>query len=197
MRILRVENVLTKEEDLSLNALEMRERILTFIAAVGFEEQVDKVLDNSGEILSEAAVSVKSQIQERISAMNETQKKDFEISLLKNFEYVTVEIGGQEYVLPVLEVEVKKDDQLIVVRYGFYVEDGMLKFGRIELPKETVKNIQTALNHLGYNCGEVDGIYGSQTRNALTSFQQDNALYDTGAMTFETMQALRDMGMEI
>ncbi len=194
---MRVENVLTKEEDLSLNALEMRERMLTFIAAVGFEEQVDKVLDNSGEILSEAAVSVKSQIQERISAMNETQKKDFEISLLKNFEYVTVEIGGQEYVLPVLEVEVKKDDQLIVVRYGFYVEDGMLKFGRIELPKETVKNIQTALNHLGYNCGEVDGIYGSQTRNALTSFQQDNALYDTGAMTFETMQALRDMGMEI
>ena len=197
MRILRVENVLTKEEDLSLNALEMRERMLTFIAAVGFEEQVDKVLDNSGEILSEAAVSVKSQIQERISAMNETQKKDFEISLLKNFEYVTVEIGGQEYVLPVLEVEVKKDDQLIVVRYGFYVEDGMLKFGRIELPKETVKNIQTALNHLGYNCGEVDGIYGSQTRNALISFQQDNALYDTGAMTFETIQALRDMGMEI
>ena len=36
-----------------------------------------------------------------------------------------------------------------------------------------VKNIQTKLKSLGYYKGRVDGIYGTQTKNAVTAFQRN------------------------
>lgn len=35
-----------------------------------------------------------------------------------------------------------------------------------------VKQVQTALNHAGYNCGKVDGIYGEKTYDAVKRFQR-------------------------
>jgi len=40
--------------------------------------------------------------------------------------------------------------------------------------KETAKNLQIALNSLGYNCGTPDGIFGSKTEKAVEAFQRDN-----------------------
>lgn len=37
--------------------------------------------------------------------------------------------------------------------------------------KQAVKNLQTRLNYLGYSCGSVDGKYGANTENAVSSFQ--------------------------
>ena len=34
-----------------------------------------------------------------------------------------------------------------------------------------VRLAQTILNTLGYNCGSVDGIYGTNTKNAIINFQ--------------------------
>lgn len=37
---------------------------------------------------------------------------------------------------------------------------------------EAVKQVQTALNKLKFNCGSADGIYGSRTKDAVLSFQK-------------------------
>lgn len=45
---------------------------------------------------------------------------------------------------------------------------------------DEVKQLQSALNQLGYNAGGVDGIVGSGTRGALRQFQQANGLVADG-----------------
>src|SRR5690606_17765463 len=43
-----------------------------------------------------------------------------------------------------------------------------------------VKKLQEQLNKLGYNCGKVDGIFGSRTESAVKAFQKDNGLVVDG-----------------
>lgn len=43
-----------------------------------------------------------------------------------------------------------------------------------------VRNIQTRLKNWGYYTGSVDGIYGTQTKNAVISFQRKNGLTADG-----------------
>ena len=43
-----------------------------------------------------------------------------------------------------------------------------------------MKQLQSALNQLGYDAGGVDGIVGSGTRGALQRFQQANGLVADG-----------------
>lgn len=52
-----------------------------------------------------------------------------------------------------------------------------------------VKNVQQALADQNYNPGKIDGVYGNNTQNALTAFQNDNHLA-SGALTLETLDAL-------
>ena len=39
-----------------------------------------------------------------------------------------------------------------------------------------IKNVQMALNHLGYNAGVLDGKFGTNTLNAVIAFQTQNTL---------------------
>ena len=39
-----------------------------------------------------------------------------------------------------------------------------------------VRQIQTRLKELGYNPGTIDGIYGTNTQNAVKAFQRDKGL---------------------
>lgn len=39
-----------------------------------------------------------------------------------------------------------------------------------------IRLLQASLNILGYNCGTADGIYGNNTKNAITSFQKNNGI---------------------
>lgn len=41
---------------------------------------------------------------------------------------------------------------------------------------ETIKLVQQALNDMGYDAGEADGIMGQKTKNAVEQFQKDNGL---------------------
>lgn len=50
--------------------------------------------------------------------------------------------------------------------------------------------LQKTLNKLGYDAGEVDGIFGEQTENALKRFQQDNGIEPTGIVWPQTWDAL-------
>ena len=53
-----------------------------------------------------------------------------------------------------------------------------------------VTTIQTKLKRWGYYNGNIDGIYGSQTRKAVIYFQQTNGLTPDGIVGPQTAQAL-------
>lgn len=55
---------------------------------------------------------------------------------------------------------------------------------------ETVRQIQTNLKKWGYYSGAVDGIYGSQTTQAVKSFQRKNGLSVDGVAGTQTLAAL-------
>jgi len=54
----------------------------------------------------------------------------------------------------------------------------------------TVQNAQNALNSQGYNAGSADGRMGPATRSAVTKFQADHKLPQTGALDDPTLNAL-------
>lgn len=56
--------------------------------------------------------------------------------------------------------------------------------------KETNKAIQSRLNELGYNCGEVDGSIGPKTKAAIKAFQKDKGLEVDGSAGPITRKAL-------
>ena len=55
---------------------------------------------------------------------------------------------------------------------------------------QLVRDVQQALKNRGYYKGNVDGIYGTGTYNAIVSFQRDNALTADGIAGTETLRAL-------
>lgn len=52
-----------------------------------------------------------------------------------------------------------------------------------------VKDIQAALSSRGYDL-QVDGVMGPNTKNALTRFQRDQGIPETGRMDTRTVRAL-------
>lgn len=60
-----------------------------------------------------------------------------------------------------------------------------------------VATVQRALNELGHNAGPVDGIRGSQTRDAIRRYQQSKGEAVTGRLTTrQTARLLSDAGIE-
>lgn len=57
---------------------------------------------------------------------------------------------------------------------------------------DTVTFVQVALNYLGYNCGSMDGIYGTNTSNGIKAFQRACGLTADGTVGPKTWAALRD-----
>lgn len=55
---------------------------------------------------------------------------------------------------------------------------------------EEVRNIQKVLKEKGYYTGNVDGIFGTRTKNAVISFQKDNGLSADGVVGKQTLKAL-------
>jgi peptidoglycan hydrolase-like protein with peptidoglycan-binding domain len=53
-----------------------------------------------------------------------------------------------------------------------------------------VKLLQTALAHLGYSPGTVDGVYGTSTTTAVTDFQRAHKLTADGVLGPATLAAL-------
>ncbi len=59
-----------------------------------------------------------------------------------------------------------------------------------------VSSIQRALKDRGYYTGAVDGIYGTETKNAVISFQRDKGLSADGIAGRETLAALSVAGSD-
>ncbi len=53
-----------------------------------------------------------------------------------------------------------------------------------------VRNIQTRLKSWGYYKGEIDGIYGTQTKNAVIAFQKNNGLTADGVAGPKTLEKI-------
>lgn len=56
--------------------------------------------------------------------------------------------------------------------------------------KDIIKEVQKALNGLGYDCGKVDGINGKKTKSALKKFQKDYGLKVDGIIGKQVKSAL-------
>ncbi len=75
---------------------------------------------------------------------------------------------------------------LVICIFSFSVF-GLSKFGS---RSQEVVEIQTRLKKWGYYSGEVDGIFGSATKQAVISFQKKNGLIADGIAGKKTLQAM-------
>lgn len=56
--------------------------------------------------------------------------------------------------------------------------------------QDTIRQLQEQLQNQGYEVGQVDGVLGPRTQDALMSFQRDQNLQATGRPDQQTMAAL-------
>lgn len=133
VEIVNLDKLITAEEKAALNELTMREQLLTFLSVIGFEEQVNAALESQQQSLSDGATALKAQILDRLSAMDEAERAQFEAMLLENFAQENIVIDGVEYSFFVLEIEVSRGDELRIERYGFRREGEEWIFTRLEI----------------------------------------------------------------
>jgi Putative peptidoglycan binding domain len=73
----------------------------------------------------------------------------------------------------------------------YYPYDGPIYVGaRAEPPDQVIADVQAALKDMGYYTGEVDGLLGPLTREALTAYQSDHGLYATATIDEPTLDTL-------
>ena len=73
----------------------------------------------------------------------------------------------------------------------YYAYDGPIYAGsQAEPPDRVIADVQAALQEMGYYQGEVDGLLGPLTREALIGYQTDNGLYTTAAIDEPTLNSL-------
>jgi Putative peptidoglycan binding domain len=73
----------------------------------------------------------------------------------------------------------------------YYAYDGPIYAGqRAVPPDQVIAQTQALLQQMGYYTGEVDGLLGPLTREALTAYQADNGLNTTAAIDQPTLDSL-------
>jgi hypothetical protein len=73
----------------------------------------------------------------------------------------------------------------------YYAYDGPIYVGhRAEPPDKVIADVQAVLQEMGYYRGEVDGLLGPLTREALTAYQAENGLTTTAAIDQPTLDSL-------
>jgi hypothetical protein len=74
----------------------------------------------------------------------------------------------------------------------YYAYDGPIYVGhRAEPPDQVIANVQAELQQMGYYKGEVDGLLGPLTREALTAYQADQGLTPTAVIDEPTLDSLQ------
>ena len=74
---------------------------------------------------------------------------------------------------------------------AYYAYDGPIYVGqRAEPPDKVIADVQAVLQEMGYYRGEVDGLLGPLTREALTAYQADQGLATTAAIDQPTLDSL-------
>jgi len=73
---------------------------------------------------------------------------------------------------------------------SYYAYDGPIYAYNSLPPDQVVANVQAALQEQGYYQGEVDGLLGPLTREAIAGYQRDHGLYTTSAIDQPTLESL-------
>lgn len=73
---------------------------------------------------------------------------------------------------------------------GLYEEESTVVVLRKGSRGDAVKTLQEMLTKLGYSCGTIDGVYGTQTYAAVMAFQGDHGLEADGIAGEKTQTAL-------
>jgi N-acetylmuramoyl-L-alanine amidase len=60
-------------------------------------------------------------------------------------------------------------------------------------PMDEVSGVQARLNNLGFDCGQVDGVYGPATEAAVRAFQAENKIETTGKIDQQTRDKLFEL----
>jgi hypothetical protein len=75
--------------------------------------------------------------------------------------------------------------------HEYYAYDAPIYVGHsAEPPDKVIADVQATLQEMGYYQGEVDGLLGPLTRQALAAYQADNGLYTTEVIDEPTLQSL-------
>ena len=74
----------------------------------------------------------------------------------------------------------------LILSFSFAVS----ALSKIGSRSQEVRDIQTALKNKGYYTGSIDGIFGTNTKKAVTAFQRDNGLKADGIAGEKTLKAL-------
>lgn len=83
---------------------------------------------------------------------------------------------------------------LALVEAGWRLGDRLLVLTAPMIRGDDVAELQTSLNHLGFDCGRPDGILGPATATALSDFQQNSGLSPDGIcgpLTVQTLNLVR------
>ena len=76
-------------------------------------------------------------------------------------------------------------------REEYYAYDAPIYVGqRAEPPDRVIASVQATLQEMGYYKGEVDGLLGPLTREALIGYQNDQGLTATAVMDQPTLESL-------
>jgi hypothetical protein len=73
---------------------------------------------------------------------------------------------------------------------AYYAYDGPIYAYNGLPPDQVVANVQAALQQQGYYQGDVDGLLGPLTREAIAGYQADHGLYTTSAIDQPTLESL-------
>ena len=73
---------------------------------------------------------------------------------------------------------------------AYYAYDGPIYAYNNLPPDQVIANVQAALQEQGYYHGEVDGLIGPLTREAVANYQRDHGLYVTSTIDRPTLETL-------
>jgi hypothetical protein len=73
---------------------------------------------------------------------------------------------------------------------AYYAYDGPIYAYNNLPPDQVIANVQAALQQQGYYHGDVDGLLGPLTRDAIANYQRDHGLYMTSAIDRPTLESL-------
>ena len=82
---------------------------------------------------------------------------------------------------------------LQLLRAGFQLGDRLLYLHVPMLRGDDIADLQLQLNSLGFDAGQVDGIFGPDTSKALIEFQRNIGLTADGISGLETVQEIRQL----
>jgi hypothetical protein len=73
---------------------------------------------------------------------------------------------------------------------AYYAWDGPIYAYNDLPPDQVIANVQAALQQQGYYHGDVDGLIGPLTREAVANYQRDHGLYTTSTIDRPTLESL-------